>query len=88
MHISEKLDELADKLVVIVENLQYLRKKDEAYSGNIQELLAIALHYCNIIVTTQEIAETTDILPYRDEITKQLRFIEDFILLTEDIAGQ
>lgn len=86
MHISEKLDKVADKLLMIVENLQQLRQKEDAYQGQIQELLGIALHYCNIIMVTKELSETTNLEPYKKDIMNQLTFIEDFILLTEDLT--
>lgn len=86
MHIVEKLDQVADKLVVIVENLQELRSQEDDYKSNIQELLAIALHYCNVIVTTKELAEQNNLSAYKNEIIKQIKYIEDFIMLTEDLS--
>lgn len=86
MHIVEKLDQVADKLVVIVENLQELRSHEDDYKSNIQELLAIALHYCNVIVTTKELAENNNLSQYKEDIIKQLKYIEDFIMLTEDLS--
>lgn len=86
MHIVEKLDEVADKLVVIVENLQELRSQEDDYTSNIQELLAIALHYCNVIVTTKELAEQNNLTAYKNDIVKQIKYIEDFIMLTEDLS--
>lgn len=86
MHIVEKLDEVADKLVVIVENLQELRSQEDDYKSNIQELLAIALHYCNVIVTTKELAEQNNLSAYKNDIVKQIKYIEDFIMLTEDLS--
>lgn len=86
MHIVEKLDQVADKLVVIVENLQDLRNHEDDYSSNIQELLAIALHYCNVIVTTKELAEKNNLSAYKHDIIKQIKYIEDFIMLTEDLS--
>jgi hypothetical protein len=86
MHIVEKLDQVADKLVVIVENLQELRSQEDDYKSNIQELLAIALHYCNVIVTTKELAEQNNLSAYKNDIIKQIKYIEDFIMLTEDLS--
>lgn len=86
MHIVEKLDQVADKLVVIVENLQDLRSQEDDYTSNIQELLAIALHYCNVIVTTKELAEHNNLSFYKNDIVKQIKYIEDFIMLTEDLS--
>lgn len=86
MHIVEKLDQVADKLVVIVENLQDLRSQEDDYKSNIQELLAIALHYCNVIVTTKELAEQNNLSAYKNDIIKQIKYIEDFIMLTEDLS--
>lgn len=86
MHIVEKLDQVADKLVVIVENLQELRSQEDDYKSNIQELLAIALHYCNVIVTTKELAEHNNLSAYKNDIIKQIKYIEDFIMLTEDLS--
>jgi uncharacterized coiled-coil DUF342 family protein len=86
MHIVEKLDQVADKLVVIVENLQELRSQEDDYKSNIQELLAIALHYCNVIVTTKELAEHNNLSAYKNDIVKQIKYIEDFIMLTEDLS--
>lgn len=86
MHIVEKLDQVADKLVVIVENLQELRYQEDDYKSNIQELLAIALHYCNVIVTTKELAEQNNLSSYKNDIIKQIKYIEDFIMLTEDLS--
>jgi hypothetical protein len=86
MHIVEKLDQVADKLVIIVENLQELRSHEDDYKSNIQELLAIALHYCNVIVTTKELAEHNNLSQYKEDIIKQLKYIEDFIMLTEDLS--
>ncbi len=86
MHIVEKLDQVADKLVVIVENLQDLRSQEDDYTSNIQELLAIALHYCNVIVTTKELAEKNNLSSYKNDIIKQIKYIEDFIMLTEDLS--
>lgn len=86
MHIVEKLDQVADKLVVIVENLQELRYQEDDYKSNIQELLAIALHYCNVIVTTKELAEHNNLSAYKNDIVKQIKYIEDFIMLTEDLS--
>jgi hypothetical protein len=86
MHIVEKLDQVADKLVVIVENLQDLRSQEDDYTSNIQELLAIALHYCNVIVTTKELAEHNNLSSYKNDIIKQIKYIEDFIMLTEDLS--
>lgn len=86
MHIVQKLDQVADKLVVIVENLQELRYQEDDYKSNIQELLAIALHYCNVIVTTKELAEQNNLSSYKNDIIKQIKYIEDFIMLTEDLS--
>lgn len=86
MHIVDKLDQVADKLVVIVENLQELRSQEDDYKSNIQELLAIALHYCNVIVTTKELAEQNNLSAYKNDIIKQIKYIEDFIMLTEDLS--
>lgn len=86
MHIVDKLDQVADKLVVIVENLQELRSQEDDYKSNIQELLAIALHYCNVIVTTKELAEQNNLAAYKNDIIKQIKYIEDFIMLTEDLS--
>jgi uncharacterized coiled-coil DUF342 family protein len=86
MHIVDKLDKMADSLVSVVENLQELKRKESDLNGNIQELLSIALHYCNLIVTTKELAASHNLLPYKDDIMKQIRFIEEFIKLTEDLS--
>ncbi len=86
MHIVKKLDNVADSLVIIVEKLQLLKKNEKDSGGNIQQLLTIALHYCNIIVTTKELAKNHNLHPYKEEIIKQLNFIENFIELTEDLS--
>lgn len=86
MHILDKLDSMADDLVSVVEQLQGLKKQDPDTSGNIQELLTISLHYCNLIVTTKELAKNHNLTPYKNEIVKQIRFIEEFITLTEDLS--
>jgi hypothetical protein len=83
MHINEKLDLIGSQLVNRVEELQKVKIKNNDKSIN--EILAVALHYCTIIVTMKELSKKISLSLYKNEISQQIKLIDEFIEITEDI---
>lgn len=83
MHINDKLDLIGSQLVNRVEELQKVKIKNNDKSIN--EILAVALHYCTIIVTMKELSKKISLSFYKNEISQQIKLIDEFIEITEDI---
>ncbi len=83
MHINDKLDLIGSQLVNRVEELQKVKIKNNDKSIN--EILAVALHYCTIIVTMKELSKKISLSLYKNEISQQIKLIDEFIEITEDI---
>jgi len=83
MHINDKLDLIGSQLVNRVEELQKVKIKNNDKSIN--EILAVALHYCSIIATMKELSKKISLSLYKNEIIQQLKLIDYFIEITEDI---
>ncbi len=85
MHINDKLDSMGVQLVETVETLQKIKNSNDPYSKSIGEILAVALHYCNTIMTIKDLSKKVSLSFYKDEILKQIRLIDEFLELTSDI---
>jgi hypothetical protein len=85
MHINEKIDLMGGKLVETVENLQEIKNSEENYNRSIGEILSVALHYCDTLMTIKDLSKKISLSFYKEEILKQLNLIEEFIDLTSDI---
>lgn len=85
MHINDKLDLMGIQLVKTVETLQKIKNSNDPYNKSISEILAVALHYCNTIITMKDISKKISLTLYKEDIVKQLRLIDEFIELTQDI---
>ncbi len=83
MHINEKLDLIGSQLVERVEELQKVKIKNNDKSIN--EILAVALHYCTIIVTMKDLSKKISLSLYKNEINQQIKLIDEFIEITEDL---
>lgn len=83
MHINDKLDLIGSQLVNRVEELQKVKIKNNDKSIN--EILAVALHYCTIIATMKELSKKISLSLYKNEISQQIKLIDEFIEITEDI---
>lgn len=86
MHINDRLSIISSQLVETVENLQQVKNRDDIYSRNINEILAVALHYCNTLMTIKDLSKKISLSFYKEDISKQLFLIEEFIELTSDIT--
>lgn len=85
MHINDKLDSMGIQLVETVETLQKIKNSNDPYNKSISEILAVALHYCNTIMTIKDLSKKVSLSFYKDEILKQIRLIDEFLELTSDI---
>lgn len=85
MHINDKLDLMGVQLVETVETLQKIKNSNDPYNKSISEILAVALHYCNTIITIKDISKKISLTLYKEDIVKQIRLIDEFIELTQDI---
>lgn len=85
MNLIQKIDIICDKLIIIVDSIKLIKQNTSNNAEQLQSILAVALHYCHVLITIKDISMKDGLSEYKKEIKEQIGIIEKFIDLTEDL---